>query len=329
MAWCVEANVVWQRPEIPNLSDWSLIAATGAVTFVWGYLAGFNLPSVAVTALGNAMLLLFCAGYLKAQNKLPDLAVLFGALAWVLATATIMSHASYVWASANLPMVDGALARIDTALGADARAITQSTGAFSWLSYVSLVAYSKTAYQMFLAFAVLMYFRQHERLADTFSILTIGMVATLVLSTLFPAADAFDYYKFTEADLGHLSGTGAGLWHLEHLNALRSGAMRTFPTTDWQGLVTFPSFHTIYALAGGYALATTRYLAWPSAIFSGFVLFTTVPIGGHYFVDIVGGVAIFMVSVRWVEARRGRTSPRMAETAPGQLAFGPRVTGSF
>lgn len=317
--------MVWQRPEIPNASDWGLIAATGIVTFVWGYLAGFNLPSVAVSVLGNACLLLFCAGYLKAQDKLPVLSALFGALAWILATATIMSHASYVWATANLPMVDDTLARMDKALGADARAITQSTGAFGWFAYASLVAYSKTAYQMFLAFGVLMVCRQYERLADTFSILTIGMVATLILSTLFPAADAFDYYKFTDADVGKLAGTGVGVWHLEHLYALRSGAMRTFPTTDWQGLVTFPSFHTIYALAGGYALATNRWLAWPAAIFSGFVLFTTVPIGGHYFVDVVGGVAIFMATVWYVEARRGRVVSGLSPVRSPQPAFGGGV----
>lgn len=300
--------MIWQYPEIPNRSDWVLILAVGLVTFVWGALAGFNFPSVAVSVLANAALLMFCAGYLKAQNKLPVVSALFGALAWILTIATVMSHASYVWASANLPMRDDTFAHLDAALGVDARTITQGTGVYGWFATASLVAYCKTAYQMFLAFGVLMYCRQHERLADTFSILAIGGVATLVLSTLFPAADAFDYYRFTENDLGKLNGTGVGVWHLEHLNALRSGVMRTFPTTDWQGLVTFPSFHTIYALSGGYALATNRWLAWPSAIFSGFVLFTTIPIGGHYFIDVVGGVAIFVASVWYVEGRRRQAS---------------------
>jgi membrane-associated phospholipid phosphatase len=294
-----------------------LLAAAALVTAGAGLLAGFAFEPAVLVLIVNVLALLALAGHLSARTLWPRLSALLATMAWIVATATIMSHASYVFAAANLPLCDGVLARIDAVIGIDVPQLARATGESEWLSFASAFVYSKTAYQLFFAYFVLIATQQYARLADTLSILLLGMTATLVLSALFPAVGAFVHHHVADADLGHLEGIRAGVWHLDHFLALRDGTMRAFPTTQWEGLVTFPSFHTIYALAGAYALANSRWLALPASLFSGAVIFSTVPVGGHHFIDVVAGLLIFAACVSLVEARRKRAQPLSAALPAG------------
>ena len=40
-----------------------------------------------------------------------------------------------------------------------------------------------------------------------------------------------------------------------------------------------------------------RLLRWPSIIWNGLVIVSTIPIGGHYYVDLIAGAAMFAVIV--------------------------------
>jgi hypothetical protein len=84
----------------------------------------------------------------------------------------------------------------------------------------------------------------------------------------------------------------AGIWHVAHFEALRPGAMRAIDPAAIEGLVTFPSFHTALAMITAWALLRTRWLAAPAAALNALVVASTVPVGGHYFLDVPAGLAI-------------------------------------
>ena len=59
-----------------------------------------------------------------------------------------------------------------------------------------------------------------------------------------------------------------------------------------EGLITFPSFHTALAVVTAWAFWGTRYIAGPTLVLNLTVIASTVPVGGHYFVDVFAGAAI-------------------------------------
>lgn len=307
----------WEWPDAATKTDWGWLAAIGAVTVALGLVKNFTFVPVCVTPIWVALILLTIAGYLKGAGRLPRLSSGLATMAWVFSMAPIVSHAVYVLTTAGFPLYDEAYARIDAALGIDNIGLVQATGASAWFSDLSLVVYKQFAWQAMFAYALLVATRQYERLADTITIMTIGFVATLVLSTVFPALGIAAYYGLTGADFGYLGTSGATTWHLPHYLALRAGTMTTFPAPgEWQGLVCFPSFHVIHALAAAYAVSNIRWLALPSAVFSGFMIFTAIPVGGHFFIDLVGGYAIYAASVWYVDWRRAARLARVLPAAP-------------
>jgi membrane-associated phospholipid phosphatase len=72
--------------------------------------------------------------------------------------------------------------------------------------------------------------------------------------------------------------------------------------------VTFPSFHAALAAITAWAFWQTRFVAYPALILNIAVTLAAMPVGGHYFVDIVAGLAIAAISIAVVEKLRiGRT----------------------
>jgi membrane-associated phospholipid phosphatase len=63
------------------------------------------------------------------------------------------------------------------------------------------------------------------------------------------------------------------------------------------GVVCFPSFHVVWAILFAVALWGFRSLRIPTALVSGMVILSTVTTGWHYFVDVLGGILLAIISV--------------------------------
>lgn len=77
-------------------------------------------------------------------------------------------------------------------------------------------------------------------------------------------------------------------------HALRSGADLSLQAA--QGIITFPSFHSAWAVLLVVAFWTTP-LRWPAVVLNAFMLASTVPVGGHYFVDVPAGILVAVVVI--------------------------------
>lgn len=58
-----------------------------------------------------------------------------------------------------------------------------------------------------------------------------------------------------------------------------------------QGIITFPSFHTAWALIITAALWNSIW-RWPAVVLNALVIVSTVTTGGHYFIDVFAGAAV-------------------------------------
>ena len=178
--------------------------------------------------------------------------------------------------------------------------------------------------QIVAVFLILAATRQLTRLADFIFLFMATSLVIVVLSSLLPAAGAFVFHN-PPAALRDVVGHDAGIWHLRHFEALRSGAMRAIDPAAIEGLVTFPSFHAALAVITVWACWRTRFLAYPVLALNAVVIVSAVPVGGHYFIDIVAGLAIAAAALAVNAWRRGTVTLDAWAQAP-RLAVGRAIT---
>jgi len=141
-----------------------------------------------------------------------------------------------------MPLLDALFARADAALGLNWLAVLSFIDGHLAFGTALRVAYHSSMLQMVSVLIVLAATWQLARLADYLTLFTATGIITILTSIVLPAAGAFVFHN-PSAELRDVVGQAAGIWHLEHLEALRSGAMRTIRPNAIEGLITFTSFH--------------------------------------------------------------------------------------
>ena len=111
-------------------------------------------------------------------------------------------------------------------------------------------------------------------------------------SAVIPAIGAFAYYRIPSGILSLLP-VGAGLFHLSIFEGYRSGMLDTVDVRNLGGVVCFPSFHSAMAFMIAFALRGFSWLSVFSSVWCGLILISTIPIGGHYFVDLLAGLIVW------------------------------------
>ena len=75
--------------------------------------------------------------------------------------------------------------------------------------------------------------------------------------------------------------------------------------TQLAGVATFPSFHTALALMTAAAWRDVPRIRVAMFAWQGLVIISTIPIGGHFVVDLIAGAACWGVAhVLWRKAQR-------------------------
>jgi len=115
--------------------------------------------------------------------------------------------------------------------------------------------------------------------------------------------------------------------YVDHLAALCSGERYLFSWKETEGLCTFPSFHTTWAICLIFLWRKqTMWLSIPMSAMSVMIILSTLTTGSHYIVDLAGGAILAAVCIacsRRVTAfsYHANGSPRVIEwLAPHSLA---------
>ncbi len=271
---------------VAGLAAASMIVATGAITV--DYLD--FLPFVIVAA---ALLLL--ARYAEWRR----LHYLTYDAARMSAYATLGLLACGFVANAGLrlgfPLIDADLATIDAAIGLDVAAATRAAAEHTAAIQFLAAVYNASHIAVAALIVGLLFCGQRVIAWEMVATAIITMQAVAILSVFMPAIGAMAHFNLLDLQ-GNGLPVGAGVYHLAAFEAAYSGSDQVFELADMEGLVTFPSFHTVLALLLTQGLAHTR-LRLLGVAATCAVIVSTVPIGGHYVIDLVAGFAIWALTV--------------------------------
>lgn len=204
---------------------------------------------------------------------------------------------TYLATAEGLPLRDALLARLDAHLG------------FNWLAFLGAVndhpdlarllerAYASTAPLTEGVIVWLTIRGDGVRLSEFLALLCLVSLGLAVGMVLVPAAGAFVFFAPAQNLFGNFAGQGEMWPFLDAFNALRDGSLTTIDVSMVQGVVSFPSFHTMLGILITYALRDTRSLFIPVAAINAVMIVSTLPVGGHYLADLIAGAAISAAAI--------------------------------
>ena len=314
-----EAEAAWRLLLLNWLLTAGMIAALGLSLAV----TNFSLvPSSLVVTFG------FVAAYggfayanARSQSRRdPQVMFVLGATAQIVLIIAIMTPLTYVAASTNLPLQDENLLFIDRMLGLDwlayASFVNDHPQLASWLSY----GYSMIRWPIFAIPVVLAAKGHYQRIVEFTFAFGVALIVTTVVSALVPAIGVYQQIGLDPTHLSNLNPQ-AYLQQLRDLPLTRDGVLRQLDLSSLAGIVTFPSFHAASGILYLWAFWSARWMR-PIAILANGAMLAATPVdGGHYFIDLIAGIAIAILAVvaaRWVGNRI--LNPRVKRAAVSVVA---------
>lgn len=213
----------------------------------------------------------------------------------------------------SLALADPWLAAVDEAVGL-AHPVTHR-----WFDQLGVlpalaVVYDSVQWQLPLVFGALVLVRRDlERAWEYVAVVAVAGAASVAAIWAVPAFGPRGWY----GPAPYASPPAEPAWVAE-LVALRAGQA---PDPDHlYGLLTFPSFHVVFALLLARAMRGHGVLSAVVYGWNALVVVSAVPIGSHYLADVVGGIAWTAASAWLVErwCRVGRDPRRPARSADPQ-----------
>ncbi len=234
-------------------------------------------------------------------------------VAYLMFVSPSIGLVSYAMVSLNLPLIDAQLAAWDAAMGFDWLAFLAFSADYPWFTKTMTMAYHSSGPLLIAAFFILSFFKHDDHLKRFLLTYAWTVFIVVVTAGLLPAIGAYEYYQ-PASELKVFSAQ-AGVWHLDHFNALRDGTYDQFRLSEIEGLVTFPSFHTTLALLTVWCYWPLRWLRWPILVLNIFVLLGTVLEGGHHVIDMVVGAGLAFVAIAVARRLTDSAAPQSQPSA--------------
>jgi membrane-associated phospholipid phosphatase len=218
-----------------------------------------------------------------------------------------------------LPLIDPMLHRADLMLGVDVEAAIETVVQFRGVPDLLAAAYNSSFPLIFLSALGFAWTGRTERAWELCAVFNLCLLVATISSAVIPAVGPLHYLQIPAAVRDALPA-GSGTYHLGDLFALREANHFVIDPMQLQGVATFPSFHMALALMTAAAWRDIPRARVPMYAWQALVVVSTVPIGGHYFVDLVAGAMCWALAhVVWHKAMSA--APRRHAARDASLAW--------
>ena len=295
-----QANQVFWRPLI-----YMMIGGLLATDLLWGARIGLSIGGWWKSAIATGFLLVLSSIYRSRSRGIADSAE--SAALWIAFTAA-GCVLTYLCATCAMPLQDARLAGIDHAVGFDWLAWRHVMLTWAPLRWALALAYASLLSQIVFSILFLSATGLSQRSFELLLLAALALLPTTLISALCPVLGPFAIFG------------GGEQAYLPHVLALRAGGPWHFDLVTMQGIITMPSYHTVLAVLFTYAHRHTGLAGWGVAGLNGFMLLSILPIGGHYFADMVCGGMIALVCILGLRrldlSPQSRLARSLAATSP-------------
>ena len=291
----LEVHAAWRL----LLLNWVMIAGMGAALLLALVVTDFSIGLSGLAIAGGYVALY--AGFAHANARSPNrrdpqvIFVLAGIAQAVVITA-LMTPLTYIAASTGWPLQDANLLAIDRILQFDwagyVRFVDAHPTLATWLSF----GYTMIRWPVFAIPVVLAAKHRYRRIEEFILAFGVALIATTFISALVPAIGVYQQIGLDPSAL-HNIDPGAYVAQLRDLPPTRAGTLRQLDLMGLAGIVTFPSFHAASAVLYAWALWPVKWFRPIAILANGAMLAATPIIGGHYFIDLIAGIAIAMMAI--------------------------------
>lgn len=256
------------------------------------------LVSVSLSARGcgfmvaNITAMLVGAAVLRARHPRSPLGDIAQALAIIMLAGLVCGAMAMLALRSGVPLADGLLRSVDASIGLSAQASVE------WLALLPSsvlrgfhAIYETSFPQIAIAAMLLPLCRRSFECWRMVFVFAGGSLTSALISFGFPAMGSF--FNATAATISAMP-QGAGTYAFHDVAQFRSASHAILDLDALAGVITFPSVHTILALLAIQAWWWHPVLRWPVLALNLLVIVTTIPMGGHYFVDLLAGALVWL-----------------------------------
>lgn len=263
-------------------------------------------PGTLAIRLGVVTVLLGLKWYYD-RRGIPPISTLLHVTAFSIFFAGAAETLSYLSASLWINLYDAAFIRAAQFLGLDWLAYARLAASVPHLVQVCALVYLTSLPQIILMLICLCRLNRMDRAEGLAFDLAFAGFACILISTLVPALGTYVSLDPAHIDLAV---------HVEHVEAMRAGTLKTIDLGNAQGLITFPSYHVAISLALIWASRGGRLLFAFTLLLNVAIILATPIIGGHYFVDLFGGAVVWAGTLalrNWIRKYRSRGAAPQAK----------------
>lgn len=284
---------------------WLILAILTVGDIVWCRALGIRVadwqPFVAITVA------VFCIIVVLRRNEIGERTVAMAewTLLWIVFSVA-GALLTYAAAAQGGPLYDAQFAALDAALGFDWSRWHDVVAAHPalWLPFAA--AYTSLFPQALFTVCRFSGRDAEARNAELLVNASVALLVTTALFCLFPTlGPCADQPACQDA-------------YIDDLVGLRSGKLPSLDIIVLKGVIAFPSFHAVLAVLFTYAHRRSASFI-PVAAFNGLMLLSVPSEGGHYLVDVFGGIAVGGMTILALRVLPARV-PALAPAEPAAPA---------
>lgn len=195
-------------------------------------------------------------------------------------------HLTYLAAALGLAYQDYLFQQADAFLGFDWGAWRVFVMARPWFFGLQSISYDSSIIQPFLLIPTLAWLMPQGRNAEFLAAILLALAVTILVSSICPAQGPA-YYLGIETNYDTL------------LPAIRENSDAPLP---YNGIIWFPSFHTVMGVLFTWALRGRWWLFSLFAANNLIMVLATLAVGDHYLIDVIGGAIVASCAIWAVTA---------------------------